>query len=496
MLILKEFQKRMIGNYIIGSLIAVFGVGSTFIFHTLVLSQEEIYFLLIVMFLSVGVMILAEFIAFKQHIHPIKLALTTENPSLTLMKEAYRSAHRFPLLTVQRILGPHLLGLSITASFLTWVFIYLHYIQFPYSYIGLAWAGAILVGIIHAMIEFFLSQRSIQPLVTHFMRIANHSYGVTLTLAKKDVISLQKKLLISSIFIAIIPIVLFVLASEVRVVRQPGHTPEDFWAWASVLLMVIIFLAILCSLLLYENIKRPIDTLLTSMTQVQKGELAPIENIYSDEYSHLINGFNHMVLGIQERDQRNEAMLDRFFTIFAATLDARDPYTAGHSIRVAEYTVKIAEAAGVSLLEIDLIRKSALLHDIGKIGIRDAVLLKEGKLTDEEFEQIKQHPVIGAKILEQVNLPNDLKPILPGVKYHHERYDGKGYPEGLIGENIPLYGRMMAVADAYDAMTSDRPYRKGIPSEKALAILEEGKGTQWDPTFVNLFVQEMKKEIS
>lgn len=480
----------------IGSMIAVFGVGSTFIFHTLELSKQEIYSLLLVMFLSVGVMILGEFIAFKKHIHPIKQTLTTENPSLDLIKEAYRSAHRFPILTVQRILGPHLLGLSITASVLTWLLIYFQYIQFPYTYIGLAWAGAILVGIIHAMIEFFLSQRSIQPLVTHFMRIAKKSYGETLTLGKKDVTSIQKKLLISSIFIAIIPIVLFVLASEVRVDRQPGHTTEDFWAWASVLLIVIIFIAILCSLLLYENIKRPIDTLLSSMNQVQKGQLALIENIYSDEYSHLINGFNHMVMGIQERDRQNEAMLDRFFTIFAATLDARDPYTAGHSNRVADYTVKIAEAAGLSLSEVDLIRKSALLHDIGKIGIRDSVLLKEGKLTDDEFEQIKQHTVIGAKILEQVNLPYDLKPILPGVKYHHERYDGKGYPEGLSGDNIPLYGRMMAVADAYDAMTSDRPYRKGMPIEKALAILEEGNGTQWDPTFVQLFVKEIKKEIS
>lgn len=493
MFILREFQKRMIVNYFFGSLLAVFGVGSTFIFYTLELSQQEILYLLFIMFLSVTVMLVGEFMVYQRHIYPIKLALITENPSLKIIRDAYRSSHRFPYLTVTRILGPHLLGLSIPAALLTGLFIHFDYLHFPYSFIGLACIGAVLVATIHAIIEFFLTYRTIQPLIAHFMQMANR-YDTSLTLDKRDVVSIQKKLLISSTLIAIIPIFLFVLASEVRLKLQSGHTTGEYWEWAIIILIVIIFLGVICSILLYENIKRPIDTLLTNMSQVQKGHLEPISNIYSDEFSQLINGFNHMVMGIKERDQENEAMMERFFTIFAATLDARDPYTAGHSIRVAEYTVQIAAAAGLPLSEIDLIRKSALLHDIGKIGIRDSVLLKEGKLSDEEFEQIKQHPVIGAKILEQINLPIDLKPILPGVKYHHERYDGKGYPEGLKGNNIPLFGRMMAIADAYDAMTSDRPYRKGMPIDKALTILEEGKCTQWDPEFVEIFIQIMKSE--
>lgn len=187
-------------------------------------------------------------------------------------------------------------------------------------------------------------------------------------------------------------------------------------------------------------------------------------------------------------------MLDSLFTLFAATLDARDPYTAGHSLRVAAYSVEIATAANLPHEQIELLRKSALLHDIGKIGIRDDVLLKEGRLTDEEFQIIQQHPVIGVHILSQVQLPKTLQPILPGVKYHHERYDGKGYPEGLVGEDIPLFGRIMAIADAYDAMTSDRPYRKGMPVEKALSILEEGMGTQWDATFTRLFL-DLKRSL-
>jgi putative nucleotidyltransferase with HDIG domain len=173
-------------------------------------------------------------------------------------------------------------------------------------------------------------------------------------------------------------------------------------------------------------------------------------------------------------------------------LDARDPYTAGHSKRVAEFSVLIAKQCNWSSKDIDLLNKSALLHDIGKIGIRDDVLLKEGKLTNEEFDQIKRHPVIGEEIVKGVQLTEELLPILPGIKHHHERLDGCGYPDRLKGDEIPVFGRLIAVADAFDAMTSDRPYRKGMPIEKAFSILEEGKGTQWDPEFVDAFLGRMK----
>jgi HD-GYP domain-containing protein (c-di-GMP phosphodiesterase class II) len=113
-------------------------------------------------------------------------------------------------------------------------------------------------------------------------------------------------------------------------------------------------------------------------------------------------------------------------------------------------------------------------------------------LTEEEFAKIKEHPVIGANILDQVQLPDSLKPVLPGVRHHHERFDGKGYPDGLIGEEIPVFGRLMAVADAFDAMTSNRPYRKGMPVQQALSIIENGIGTQWDPYYATLFLEEMR----
>ncbi|MCL6585462.1 MAG: HD-GYP domain-containing protein, partial [Anoxybacillus sp.] len=136
--------------------------------------------------------------------------------------------------------------------------------------------------------------------------------------------------------------------------------------------------------------------------------------------------------------------------------------------------------------------KSAILHDIGKIGIPDAVLLKDGRLTDEEFAWIKKHPVLGENILRQVQPIEEVKDLLPGIRSHHERIDGKGYPDGLKGEQIPLFGRIIAVADAFDAMTSDRPYRKGMSVETAVSILLSGKGTQWDAEMVDHFVAHLQ----
>jgi HD-GYP domain-containing protein (c-di-GMP phosphodiesterase class II) len=141
---------------------------------------------------------------------------------------------------------------------------------------------------------------------------------------------------------------------------------------------------------------------------------------------------------------------------------------------------------GISQQEIELIRLGGKLHDLGKIGVVDSVLLKTGKLTDEEFSIIKRHPVIGAEILRPVP---SLAPIIPIVLYHHERLDGKGYPEGLHGASIPLWARITAVGDTYHALTSDRPYRKGMPKEKALEIIQSVSGTQLCPDCVEVFIK-------
>jgi HD-GYP domain-containing protein (c-di-GMP phosphodiesterase class II) len=164
-----------------------------------------------------------------------------------------------------------------------------------------------------------------------------------------------------------------------------------------------------------------------------------------------------------------------------SAIDAKDPYTCGHSDRVARVSVRIAQEMGCDQEFLDTIYMAGLLHDTGKIGIDDNVLRKPGRLTDEEFEHIKLHPEIGYSILRDLK---QLKDCLPAVLHHHEQWDGGGYPAGLKGNDIPMIARIMAVADAYDAMHSDRPYRKGMPEEKVESILREGAGQQWDQSVV------------
>lgn len=166
------------------------------------------------------------------------------------------------------------------------------------------------------------------------------------------------------------------------------------------------------------------------------------------------------------------------------TIDAKDSYTCGHSDRVASIARRLAERIGLDRQQCERIFLTGLLHDIGKIGVPDEVLLKPGKLTDEEFALIKRHPVIGYEILKPLRQLSDT---LPGVLHHHESMDGRGYPHGLKGDEIPLVARILAVADAYDAMTSCRPYREAMPTEKAESILQSGAGRQWDPRIVDAF---------
>ncbi|MBA7621812.1 hypothetical protein ES703_29180 [subsurface metagenome] len=168
----------------------------------------------------------------------------------------------------------------------------------------------------------------------------------------------------------------------------------------------------------------------------------------------------------------------------AATVDAKDHYTYGHSRKVSNYSVAMAEALDLPQDRIATIRAASLLHDIGKVGIPDSILSKEGPLTDEEWEPVKIHPKLGVEILRHII---DLVNCLPSILHHHEHYNGRGYPSGLKGDSIPLEGRILAIADAYDAMTSPRPYREQLPAQSALEELRRCAGTQFDPKLVELF---------
>jgi HD-GYP domain-containing protein (c-di-GMP phosphodiesterase class II) len=164
-----------------------------------------------------------------------------------------------------------------------------------------------------------------------------------------------------------------------------------------------------------------------------------------------------------------------------SAIDAKDPYTCGHSDRVARISVRLAKEMGCSTETLHTLYMSGLLHDIGKIGIDDAVLRKPGKLTDAEFEHIKEHPELGYRILADIK---QLADVLPAVLHHHEQWDGGGYPFKLVGDQTPQIARIVAVADAFDAMSSDRPYRKGLPLERVDQIFREGAGKQWDPQVI------------
>ena len=171
---------------------------------------------------------------------------------------------------------------------------------------------------------------------------------------------------------------------------------------------------------------------------------------------------------------------------FNSALEAKDPYTSGHAFRVEEYSVKLAKSYGLPKEKIQNIKNAAVLHDIGKIGIRDSVLNKAEKLTQEEYQEIMTHPTIGADIIKKVDFLERISDI---IRYHHERYDGRGYPEGLSGEEAPIEAYILALADSYDAMTSDRPYRKALTHDKAIEEIKNNTGTQFHPGLAEKFIE-------
>jgi len=188
---------------------------------------------------------------------------------------------------------------------------------------------------------------------------------------------------------------------------------------------------------------------------------------------------------LESRRQLEESHFEALQTLSAA-LDARDRYTAGHSERVAEYAVELARVLGLAKEDLDSIRRAAQLHDIGKIGIRDTILFNRGELSYPDAKEMQRHPRIGAALLARLGY---LESIVPLIAHHHEHFDGKGYPDGLVGEQIPLGARIIAVADAFDALTTDRPYQRARSPEQAEQVLAERSGSQFDPRVIEAFLK-------
>lgn len=194
---------------------------------------------------------------------------------------------------------------------------------------------------------------------------------------------------------------------------------------------------------------------------------------------------------VTAQHEKLEKISRQIATTLSGAIDAKDTYTNGHSTRVAEYSREISRRAGFSEEVQDDIYMMGLLHDVGKIGIPDAIINKPAKLTDEEYSIIQKHPVTGAKILKNIT---EFPKLSTGARWHHERFDGKGYPDGIAGEEIPMEARIIAVADAYDAMSSRRSYRDVLPQAKVREEVEKGKGTQFDPVFAEIMLSMIDED--
>lgn len=212
---------------------------------------------------------------------------------------------------------------------------------------------------------------------------------------------------------------------------------------------------------------------------------------YIDHTAAMVGNLRAANEELKKRAQENSILNDELLILLSGTLDLRDPRVLGHSRYVARYAVAIGKELGLSVARLELLRKAALLHDIGKLGLPDAILAKEGPLTDLEYDQVKGHPDAGARIFDESRF---LHGIMPIIRHHHERFDGHGYPSGLKGEAIPLETRILGVADAVEAMASDRSYRPGAPPDLVVHELMENIGTQFDPQVVEAFCRAVAKK--
>jgi HD-GYP domain-containing protein (c-di-GMP phosphodiesterase class II) len=259
---------------------------------------------------------------------------------------------------------------------------------------------------------------------------------------------------------------------------------------ALIFVLVVGFFALILGYLFAVAISAPIRGLAQSTRAISRGEFherTPVRG--AAEISELAGTFNKMADDIEQYIERlkqaaqeNRDLFLGSIRMLAAAIDEKDPYTRGHSDRVAKYSLIIGREMGLGEDELDKLRISALLHDVGKIGVDDRVLKKPGALTPEEFDLMKQHPSKGANIMRPVA---QLADMLPGIELHHEHVDGRGYPYGLSGDKIPLMARIIAAADTLDAMTTNRPYQSGKDLEFSMSLIRKLAGTKFDPAVVD-----------
>ncbi len=257
------------------------------------------------------------------------------------------------------------------------------------------------------------------------------------------------------------------------------------YVWALIAVLMSIFISVMAA----RSITRPLDILTESSQAIAKGDFSKRVALKSrTEFGELAETFNHMssdlerfVQDLKRAAEENRELFMGSIQMLAGAVDEKDPYTRGHSDRVTRYSVLLAKELGLEPQEVEKIQISAQLHDVGKIGIEDRILKKPGALTPEEFEIMKTHTTKGATILRPVTM---LKDMIPGIELHHESLDGRGYPYGLKGDQIPLVARIITVADTFDAMTTNRPYQAAMDPEYVVRIINSLANTKFDPKVV------------
>jgi putative nucleotidyltransferase with HDIG domain len=368
---------------------------------------------------------------------------------------------------------------------------------------GVILVGKSLKGIVQKVREETLSQATLYDLTFHplsstFIEMpASPDINPETVLETKDAQSLLRDVNISSLAYTEI------LSSwEIRDGENIGFLgtalPKTFLVRASrvtrwnVTLQVILAItaALFLGILLSRHITRPILQLKNAASEISKGNLdIHVETDGTDEVAVLAKAFDEMAFSLRRSEKSLISDYDKTIENWVQALELRDRETLGHTLRVANLTIRLARLMNIEEGEIEHIRRGVLLHDIGKMGIQDDILLKKGPLDDWEREIIEKHPALAREILSQIEF---LHPCIGIPAYHHERWDGRGYPDGLAGEEIPMVARIFAVIDVWDALTSDRPYRKAWSMDAALQYIKKNAGRHFDPQVVQVFLQWIK----
>lgn len=288
----------------------------------------------------------------------------------------------------------------------------------------------------------------------------------------------------------------FIQAPLSEVYRPIEAMVESTWNTA----LLVLVLCVAVSWFFARTLSHPINRLAGASSRFAAGDLSTRVSVRTrNEIGELAHSFNVMADEIEEQIRKlkraareNHELFMGTIRAMAQAIDAKDPYTRGHSMRVNRYSVIVAKELGLTGTQLREIHVSSLMHDVGKIGINDAILQKPGKLTDEEFEIMKTHTVLGANIVAPIR---QMKRIIPGLRWHHERMGGQGYPDGLSGDQIPLMARIIAIADTFDAITTHRPYQKAMTFDEALEVLGRLKGVALDGKIVDAFFSAYSKGL-